>query len=65
VSFDLLRATIAAEETGEPAGPLRRIDLERTCAAVDRAHRALYAFAPTEGVLLSLFFAVGGLVHAE
>lgn len=64
-SFDLLRKAIAAEEAGEPAGPLRRIDLERTCAAVDRAHRALYAFAPTEGVLLSLFFAVGGLVHAE
>jgi hypothetical protein len=64
-SFDLLRETIAAEEAGEPAGPLRRNDLERTCAAVDRAHRALYAFAPTEGVLLSLFFAVGGLVHAE
>lgn len=64
-SFDLLREAIAAEEAGEPAGPLRRIDLERTCAAVDRAHRALHVFAPAEGVLLSLFFAAGGLIHAE
>ncbi len=65
-SFDLLRDAIAATERGEPTPePLSTDVLERTCVAVDRAHRALYAFAPTEGVLLSLLFAVGGVVHAE
>ncbi|MDD5219545.1 MAG: hypothetical protein PHV11_03115 [Candidatus Bipolaricaulis sp.] len=63
-AFDLLREALTARETAPP-GALGRDALERTCAAVDRAHRALYAFAPTEGVLLSLFFAIGGLVHAE
>ncbi|MEN6368262.1 MAG: hypothetical protein ABFD77_01015 [Thermotogota bacterium] len=64
-SFDRLREAIAAAARGEPAAALGTDVLERTCLAVDRAHRALYAFAPTEGVLLSLFFAIGGVVHAE
>ncbi|MDD5263333.1 MAG: hypothetical protein PHU43_00635 [Candidatus Bipolaricaulis sp.] len=64
-AFDLLRQAIAAADRGAPAAALGTDVLERTCLAVDRAHRALYAFAPTEGVLLSLLFAIGGVVHAE
>lgn len=63
-TFDLLRETLTAGETAAPA-TLGRDALERTCVAVDGAHRALYAFAPSEAVLLSLFFTIGGLVHAE
>lgn len=49
---DLLRSDRAT------ALPLRWV--ERACAAVDRSHRALAAYAPPESVLLSLFLSLGG-----
>lgn len=49
---DALRGRYAA------ALPLPRV--ERACAAVDRSHRALAAYAPPEAVLLSLFLSLGG-----
>ena len=39
--------------------------LERACGAIETANRALLAYSPPEAVLLSLFFAFGGLPHGQ
>jgi hypothetical protein len=39
--------------------------LERACGAIETANRALVAYSPPEAVLLSLFFAFGGLPHGQ
>jgi hypothetical protein len=63
-------ADAVREEAGgspEP-GTARAISpqgLERACGAIETANRALVAYSPPEAVLLSLFFAFGGLPHGR
>lgn len=60
---DTVRDSIAAGDSA--AGSLPAAALERACASCETANRALLAYSPIEAVLLSLFFACGGLPRGQ
>ncbi len=58
---DALRERVAAGAEAPPrSGALSAGQLARACTRIESANRALLAYAPTEGVLVSLFLAFGG-----
>jgi hypothetical protein len=64
--IELVREQIHPTEDGLTALPsFPEGALERFCTRIDGAHRALSAYSPPEGILLSLFLSLGGAPDAE